>query len=211
MTRGWERAGGFYAHGVTSVGTTIPELSFMQDLPVTRRAVAFACERHSGQRREADGAPFLLHPLEVASLLERESWSDEVIAAAVLHDVLEDTDAERSELVAHFGPEVGRLVALVTDDPAIEGEEQRKDEVRERVRNAGNDALAVYAADKISKVRELRMLIARGRSANEAETKHHRYRESLRMLGHELGDSRLVAALQFELEALEQLPPTGAR
>jgi (p)ppGpp synthase/HD superfamily hydrolase len=194
--------------GVTCVGTAIPDLSFMQDLPVTRRAVAFARERHSGQRREADGAPFLLHPLEVASLLERESCSDEVIAAAVLHDVLEDTDVDQTELEAQFGTEVGRLVALVSDDPAIEAEEQRKDEVRERVRNAGSDALAVYAADKISKVRELRMLIVRGLSPHEAEVKHRRYRESLSMLGSELGDSRLVAVLQFELEALEQLPPT---
>jgi (p)ppGpp synthase/HD superfamily hydrolase len=195
-------------NGVSTLEATIPDLSFMQDLPVTRRAVAFARERHSGQRRQADGAPFLLHPLEVASLLERESCSDEVIAAAVLHDVLEDTDADQDELEAHFGAEVGRLVALVTDDQAIADEEQRKTEVRERVREAGDDALAVYAADKISKVRELRMLIARGLSPNEAEVKHRRYRDSLSMLGRELGDSRLVAVLQFELEALEQLPPT---
>lgn len=193
--------------GVTSTGITIPQLSFMQDLPVTRRAVAFACERHGGQRREADGASFLLHPLEVASLLERESCSDEVIAAAVLHDVLEDTDADRDELDAHFGAGVSRLVALVSDDPEIDDEEQRKDEVRQRVRRAGDDGLAVYAADKISKVRELRMLIARGLSQSEAETKHRRYRESLSMLERELGESRLVAVLRFELEALEQLPP----
>jgi (p)ppGpp synthase/HD superfamily hydrolase len=103
-----------------------------------------------------------LHPLEVASMLARSGCPDHVIAAAVLHDVLEDTDAERSELRARLGPEVADLVALVSDDPTIDGEEQRKDDVRERVRRAGANALVVYAADKVSKVRELRMLIAAG-------------------------------------------------
>jgi GTP diphosphokinase / guanosine-3',5'-bis(diphosphate) 3'-diphosphatase len=86
-------------------------------------------------------------------MLERSHYLDNVVAAAVLHDVLEDTDAERSDLRARFGPEVAELVALVSDDPTISDEEQRKDEVRERVRRAGGHALAVDAADKVSKVR----------------------------------------------------------
>jgi (p)ppGpp synthase/HD superfamily hydrolase len=81
-----------------------PDLTFTRDLPLTQNAVEFARDRHRGQRRPADGASFLLHPLEVASLLDRSHYPDHVVAAAVLHDVLEDTDAERSELEARFGP-----------------------------------------------------------------------------------------------------------
>jgi (p)ppGpp synthase/HD superfamily hydrolase len=66
-------------------------LSFARDLPLTRCALDFAEARHAGQRRVTDGAPFLMHPVEVASLLEREGCPDHVVAAAVLHDVLEDT------------------------------------------------------------------------------------------------------------------------
>jgi (p)ppGpp synthase/HD superfamily hydrolase len=155
---------------------------FVDDLPLTRDAIAFAQEQHSSQQRAADGAPFLLHPLEVASMLKRSRYRDHVVAAAVLHDVLEDTDAERSDLRARFGPEVAELVALVSDDPTVDDEEQRKDDVRERVRRAGGDALVVYAADKVSKVRELRILIAAGLDADAASTKMRRYRKSLAML-----------------------------
>src|SRR5581483_2747735 len=76
---------------------------FAEDLPLTRDAIAFAQQRHRCQRRPADGAPFLIHPLEAASMLRRSNCPDHVIAAAVLHDVLEDTDAERSDLMERFG------------------------------------------------------------------------------------------------------------
>jgi (p)ppGpp synthase/HD superfamily hydrolase len=184
-----------------------PDLSFAHDLPITRRAIAFAQEKHHGQRRRADRAPFLIHPLEVASYLERAGCPDQVVAAAVLHDVLEDTDADRSQLEALFGREVSELVAVVSDDPEIPDEEQRKDAVRERVRRAGGYALAVYAADKVSKVRELRILLARRPDPREAAVRLHRYRKSLEMLEHEIPGSRVVELLRFELEALESLPP----
>ncbi len=195
---------------VSTSAADIPKLSFMRELPLTRRAVAFARERHSDQRREADGAPFLLHPLEVAALLKRERYPDPVIAAAVLHDVLEDTDAGPRELERQFGAQVSRLVALVSDDPSIADKDQRKRDVRERVRGSGREALAVYAADKISKVRELRMQLARGLPPEQAAAKQRRYRDSLSMLEDELEDSRLVEVLRFELEALDQLPPQPA-
>jgi (p)ppGpp synthase/HD superfamily hydrolase len=187
--------------------TQDPALTFLRDLPLSQRAVAFARERHGEQRRGSDGAQFLLHPLEAASMLERASYSDPVVAAAVLHDVLEDTDARNAELESRFGSDVSRLVGLVSDDLSIDGEEARKDDVRERVREAGGDALVVYAADKICKVRELRMLIANGLGADRAQIKERRYRKSLGMLEHELPGNRLVELLRFELEALKQLPP----
>jgi (p)ppGpp synthase/HD superfamily hydrolase len=182
-------------------------LSFARELPLTRRAIAFARDHHGEQRRDADGAPFLLHPLEVASLLDRSALPDHVIAAAVLHDVLEDTSTEADEIEQRFGSAVGELVVLVSDDESIADEERRKDEVRDRVRAAGGDALAVYAADKVSKVRELRMLIAGGLPAEQAAVKLARYRKSLEMLEQEPVDRRVVELLRFEVEALERLPP----
>lgn len=183
------------------------DFGFVDDLPLTREAIAFAQEHHRYQRRAADGAPFLLHPLEVSSTLKRCDCPDYVVAAAVLHDVLEDTDAERAELSARFGSEVAELVALVSDDPTIADEELRKDDVRERVQRAGGYALAVYAADKVSKVRELRMLIAAGLDQDAAAVKLRRYRKSLDMLKQATLDSPVTELLRFEVEALEGLPP----
>lgn len=184
-----------------------PTLSFAHGLPLTRKAIAFAQEQHRKQRREGDRAPFLVHPLEVASYLERADYPDHAVAAAVLHDVLEDTDVDRSELASVFGGEVSDLVALVSDDPEIEDIELRKDNVRERVRSAGGYALAVYGADKVSKVRELRMQLAQGLDPAEAEVKLRRHRKTLAMLEHEVPGNRIGELLRFELEALEALPP----
>jgi hypothetical protein len=197
--------------GITAALTeehdTAPDLSFADDLPLTRDAIAFASERHTGQRREADGAAFVAHPLEVASILSRSKYPDHVVASAVLHDVLEDTDAERMDLEERFGAKVAELVALVSDDPEIEDEDARKDDVRARVADADNHAAVVYAADKVSKVRELRVLIARGVPEEKTAVKFERYRKSLAMLEEVAPDGRLVELLRFEIEALEELPP----
>ena len=151
----------------------------------------------------------MAHVVEVASLLKRSGYPDHVAAAAVLHDVLEDTDAERRELEQRFGPDVSALVAAVSDDPAIADEERRKDALLEQVRHAGGYAATVYAADKISKVRELRMMLAAGVDPELAGVKVERYRNALRMLDDVIPGSRLVEVLRFELEALEQLPPSA--
>ena len=77
--------------------------TFVDGLPLTRRALEFAAERHEGQRREADDAAFILHPLEVAQLLRAGGYPDEIVAAGVLHDSLENTDATPLELEQRFG------------------------------------------------------------------------------------------------------------
>ena len=183
------------------------DLSFLRHLPLTQAATAYASDRHANQRRAADGASFMFHPLEVASLLERSNFPDHVVAAAVLHDVLEDTSAERSDLEAQFGPEVADLVALVSDDPSIADEDERKNDVRDRVRRAGGYGPVVYAADKVSKLRELRTEMALGLPPEQAERKLRRHRKSLEMLEQTIPGSRLLELLRFELEALETLPP----
>ena len=124
-------------------------------LLTTRRAVAYAARLHAGQRRASDGAPFIVHPLEVACLLYDANARDEVVAAGVLHDIIEKTDADAGELGACFGPAVARLVLAVTEDPQIIGYDARKAALCEQVATAGRDAQMVFAADKISKVREL--------------------------------------------------------
>jgi (p)ppGpp synthase/HD superfamily hydrolase len=182
-------------------------LSFLDGLPAAQAAARFAAERHGDQRREADEAAFVVHPMEVASLLARSGYPDHVVAAGVLHDVLEDTDAQRDELEARFGRDVADLVAAVSDDPSIEDEEARKDELRERVRREGGYPAALYAADKVSKVRELRTLLARGGSREDVEPALARHRTSLDMLEGTIPGSRLTAKLRFELEALDELLP----
>ena len=190
------------------VGQQFP--SFVDSLPLTSRALEFAAERHRGQRREADEAAFILHPLEVAQLLRNRGYPDEIVAAGVLHDSLEDTDATRSELEELFGAGVARLVSAVSE-PAGEGSwAERKARLRSSIAEAGPEAAAVYAADKVARTRELRLTLARDWSAaaspGTADKLEH-YWASLILLESILDHHPLVAQLRFELEALATLPP----
>ena len=186
--------------------------SFVDGLPITRRALEFAATQHSGQWREADHAPFILHPLEVAHLLRGRGYPDYVVAAGVLHDVIEDTPAEFDELDRRFGREVADLVCAVSE-PSRDGTfAERKARLRERVASASADAAAVFAADKVAKVREMRMTLARqvgvgaGRPQPDPERLEH-YGACLELLEQRLGHHPLVRQLRFELEALQLLPP----
>ena len=181
--------------------------SLVSDLPLTRSALEFASARHEGQRRQADSAPFILHPLEVAQLLRVRGCDDEVIAAAVLHEVVEDADVEPAELEQRFGRRVARLVEVLTE-PSPEGSyRERKARLREAVAGAGEDALVIFAADKVAKVRELRMALASGRIDEPDPDKLDHYEASLGLLEARLPGNALVQQLRFELETLELLPP----
>ena len=172
---------------------------------VTRAAFAFASARHAGQYREIDGAPFIAHPLEVGRLLRRDAQPDDVVAAGLLHDVLEKTGTTPQELEHEFGTRIAKLVAAVSDDPNISDYDERKRELRDRVARSDADALAIYAADKISKVRELGLLSRWRVSQRNKKAKLAHYRESLEMLRRATGQSDLVDRLDVELGALD--PP----
>jgi (p)ppGpp synthase/HD superfamily hydrolase len=66
---------------------------FVAGRPLTRAVVAWARELHGGQVRAVDHAPFILHPLEVAAVLSGRGFDNEVVAAGLLHDAVEDTGA----------------------------------------------------------------------------------------------------------------------
>ena len=181
--------------------------SFVGELPITCRALEFAAEQHRGQRREADHAPFILHPLEVAQLLRGRDYPDPVVAAGVLHDVIEDAHVESAELERRFGARVAALVTAVSE-PAGGGDfAARKARLRDAIAVADADAVAVFAADKVAKVRELRMSLARDPGTVDADKLEH-YWASLTLLEDRLAQHPLVRQLRFELEALEMLPPT---
>ncbi|HWH95242.1 MAG TPA: HD domain-containing protein [Baekduia sp.] len=183
--------------------------TFVDALPVTKAALEFAAGRHAGQVRDADRAPFILHPLEVAHLLHGRDYPDHVIAAGVLHDVLEDTDVTHDELEARFGKEVADLVAAVSEPDADGSYAERKAGLRAVVAAGSSDAAAVFAADKVAKAREFRLgLVGRGGpdgSVDQAKLDH--YWACLALLERRLGPQPLVRQLRFELEALALLPP----
>src|SRR6188472_3538273 len=104
--------------------------AYIEGLPLTEAALSYAKQLHEGQRRPVDGAPFIVHPLEVASLLYYAGASDHVVAAGVLHDVIEDTSAAANDLRRRFGARVTNLVVAVSEDDRIADHDLRKAALR---------------------------------------------------------------------------------
>jgi (p)ppGpp synthase/HD superfamily hydrolase len=192
--------------------------TFVDGLPQTRAAMAYAERLHGGQQR-ADGTPFILHPLEVASLLYYSGAPDHLIAAGVMHDLIEKSDATPADLRERFGPRITGLVLAVSDDDRIAGYAKRKAALRQQVAGAGDEALTLFAADKLSKLRELRRETAvesrdgaapsRVRGLRARRLRH--YQRSLALLEERLRDSPLVRQLRDELAMLDREQITLAR
>lgn len=112
---------------------------------------------HAGQIRNASGGmPYIEHPVAVAALLDEHGYDEQVMAAALLHDVVEDSTTTVEEVRQEFGETVAALVDALSDDESIESYLARKDEHRERVAARGDAALAIYAADKLTNATALR-------------------------------------------------------
>jgi (p)ppGpp synthase/HD superfamily hydrolase len=146
------------------------------------------------------------HPLEVASLLSLAGYEDAVVASGVLHDVLENTYTDVGELEDRFGETVAALVQAVSEDVSITHDQARKSALRAQVARRSTQAAAIFAADKVSKVRELRARLSCGLSPEGADHKVDHYQASLAMLEQRLGErNALVRQLRFELEMLRML------
>ncbi len=123
-------------------------------------AVALALRAHAGQwRKGQEGVPYVVHPLHVGMLLARHGQEVDVVAAGVLHDVIEDSDVTLPEIVARLGPRVGALVAEVSEDKSLSWE-RRKQHTIDAIRAMSDGARAVTAADKVHNLADLRQLLA---------------------------------------------------
>lgn len=83
------------------------------EITLTSKAIAFAAKAHAGQMDKC-GEPYILHPLRVFDIVKKRGGSDAACAAALLHDVVEDTPVTMHEIKSIFGSEVARIVASVT-------------------------------------------------------------------------------------------------
>lgn len=124
------------------------------DLVLITRAYAFAARFHASQRRKgAQSDPYINHLCEVAELVAEVAPDDAaLIAAAVLHDTLEDTQAEYEHLIAAFGQDVADLVAEVTDDKSLEKAERKRAQVT-NAPHKSRRAKVLKLCDKASNLR----------------------------------------------------------
>ena len=127
---------------------------------IFEQAVEFALKAHEGQRRK-DGGVYILHPLEDATIVATMTQDEEVLAAAVLHDTVEDTDVTMEDILTNFGERVATLVAHETEDKRehldpSETWKIRKVESLEVLRTCNDrDTKILWLGDKLSNMRSL--------------------------------------------------------
>ena len=128
-----------------------------KELALLFRALAFAAHKHRDQRRkDAEASPYINHPIALAEVLAGEGGvADlEVLAAALLHDTIEDTATSFEELREHFGARIAGIVAEVTDDKNLPKAERKRLQV-EHAAGISPGAKLVKLADKICNLRDV--------------------------------------------------------
>ena len=124
------------------------------------RAIIFAVRAHAGTERRGKGYPYIVHPLEAVEIVATMTADQELLAAAALHDTVEDTDVTVEQIRSEFGDRVADLVASESDDmPSGVSEEDswhvRKQAAIDRLAKASGDAKIVALGDKLSNMRAI--------------------------------------------------------
>jgi len=179
-----------------------------------RRAMEFAYEAHEGQDRKYNGMPYIIHPAEVVSILRAVDPHPAMLAAAWLHDVVEDCEITNEAIREEFGDEVADLVDWVTDpepyrDPSYGNRAKRKEAIRMRLGMAPVDAQNIKVADLMSNTRSIiaydkgfaKIYLPEKDALLATLTKAH---QILRMQAYDLLGKAVAELDQFELN-LEQM------
>lgn len=169
--------------------------SFAEGSPLLERAFVFAAESY----RSASADDDMGHALDVAWLLNQAGHSETVIAAGLLHDVVEDTAAGRADVEARVDSEVANLVSALTEDESIVGYIERKAALRQSVLASGRDAAAIFAADKLSSVST-----ALANQTKWPQQKFDHYRKSVDSLEATYPDLPLMGDLRARLDTYER-------
>ncbi len=144
------------------------------DEALLNRAYVYAMKAHGNQKR-ASGAPYFSHPLEVAAILTELKLDDATVATALLHDVIEDTDATRAEIDQMFGPEIGGLVDGLTKIKRLDlvsKKAEQAENFRKLLIAISSDirVLLVKLADRLHNMRTLEHMKPESRQRNSEET-----------------------------------------
>ncbi len=128
-------------------------------------AIRFASYAHQDEFRKGTTIPYIVHPLDVVSILMKNGASEDLVIAGVLHDVLEDTPHSRKEIRKNFGDSIGALVEGASESEALtkglSNDEKkktwklRKTERIEKVKTSGRELRLLICADKLANIRDL--------------------------------------------------------
>lgn len=124
-------------------------------------ACLYAVKAHSGQLRKGKDIPYIVHPLEVMTILYRMGADSNLLVAGVLHDTVEDTNTTLEDIEVVFGDDVAELVAAHTEDKSLSWEERKELSCKELV-EAPKRVQMLVLADRLSNIREMAQDVKNG-------------------------------------------------
>lgn len=123
---------------------------------IIENAFKFALNKHEGQYRKGTMIPYITHPFAVSMILKHHGYDDEVVAAGLLHDVLEDTDTSEKELLKLFGENILTLVKSASEaDRSLTWEKRKRQTIEELPFKTTNE-VAVIVADKLHNIHSIK-------------------------------------------------------
>lgn len=130
------------------------------DTSLLDRAIIFAVKAHSGTERRGKGFPYIIHPMEAMEIVATMTSDPELLAAAVLHDTVEDTEVTLEQIREEFGERIASIIAWESDtfEEGVSEEDSwhsRKREAINRLASAPLDAKIVALGDKLSNMRAI--------------------------------------------------------
>lgn len=133
-----------------------PEVHALKLSPLTEHAIRFASDAHLGQTRKGKNQPYITHPLVVAEILSGIDANENVIAAGLLHDTIEDTNITYGDIEAHFGQEIANIVNDMTEQDKSLPWGVRKQKALEHVSQMDHNSFLVKTADILHNMSEQR-------------------------------------------------------
>ena len=124
-------------------------------MSIIDQAIIFASIAHKDQTRKSTNIPYISHPFAVGMILQKAKCSDEVVAAGILHDTLEDTSTTYEELAEEFGSKIAQLVRSASEQDKSLPWEKRKQHTIESLKDADLEEIQVITADKLHNLKSI--------------------------------------------------------
>ena len=161
-------------HTIEEVLETVKKSNRRADLKIIKRAYEYAKDKHKDQLRRS-GEPYIIHPIQVAYILSTLGLDHSTICAALLHDVIEDTDVTLEDIAKEFSPEIAEMVDGVTKLSKLNytsEQEQQVENYRKMFLAMGKDirVILIKLADRLHDMRTLKYLTRDRQIANARET-----------------------------------------
>ncbi|TSI05962.1 HD domain-containing protein [Lysinibacillus sp. BW-2-10] len=172
------------------------------------KAIIFAAKAHEGQMRKSTNIPYITHPFAVGMLLQQTKCSEEVIAAGILHDTIEDTDVTYPQLVEEFSEKIANLVQAASEHDKSLPWEERKRHTIQGLSKASLEEIQVIVADKLHNLRSIREDLERdgetvwSRFNRGKKDQHWYYSSIVKALSSRKKEFKLIGQLEKEVKAV---------